>query len=85
MDQDSITQALQLFGLTGSPTREELEQKRRELLALWHPHRYANLTNNPRKYMQMYKKGEAMTKEVHAAYELLSAWLASKESNRVSE
>lgn len=26
--------------------------------------------------MQMYKKGEAMTKEINAAYELLVAWLA---------
>ncbi len=31
--------------------------------------------------MQMYKKGEAMTKEVNAAYELLVAWLASREGS----
>jgi DnaJ-domain-containing protein 1 len=79
MDQHSINQALQLFGLSASPTREELEQKHRELLATWHPPRYANLTNNPRKYMTMYKKGEAMTKEIEAAYELLSAWLSSRQ------
>ena len=41
----------------------------------WHPHRYANLTNNPTKYMQMYKKAEAMTKEVQAAYKLLKEYL----------
>ena len=70
-----------MFGLTEPLTREHLEQKCRELLMTWHPHRYASLTNNPRKYMQMYKKGEAMTKEVNAAYDLLAAWLASKESN----
>jgi len=46
----------------------------------WHPHRYASLTNNPRKYMQMYKKGEAMTKEVNAAYDLLAAWLEKANS-----
>ena len=74
-----LDEALQIFGFTASPTREQLEQKRTELLALWHPHRYANLTNNPRKYMQMYKKGEAMTKEVQAAYELLSAWLSQQQ------
>jgi hypothetical protein len=79
MDHDPINHALQLFGFTAPPTREELEQKRRELLATWHPPRYANLTNNPRKYMQMYKKGEAMTQEVLAAYDLLSAWLASRQ------
>ena len=47
--------------------REQLEHKRRDLLATWHPHRYANLTNNPKRYMQMYKKGESMTKEIQKA------------------
>jgi hypothetical protein len=75
-------EALQLFGFSSAPTRDALEQKRLELLSTWHPPRYANLTNNPRKYMQMYKKGEAMTKEVQAAYELLSAWLASAGEDR---
>jgi len=28
----------------------------------------------------MYRKGEAMTKAINAAYELLAAWLASRES-----
>ncbi len=73
-----IAQAFQVLGLTAPVTRERLEQKRQELLGTWHPHRYANLTNNPRKYMQMYKKGEAMTKEINAAYDLLAAWLARK-------
>ncbi len=30
--------------------------------------------------MQMYKKGETMTKEIAAAYELLSAWLDAAKS-----
>lgn len=80
MDRCAIDKALELLGLTEPVTREALEVKRRELLATWHPHRYANLTNNPRRYMQMYRKGEAMTKEIGAAYELLSAWLAAKAS-----
>ncbi|MGH7236796.1 MAG: hypothetical protein ACREIO_10475 [Nitrospiraceae bacterium] len=80
MTREDIERALAVFGLTEPVTRERLEQKRRELLMTWHPHRYANLTNNPRKYMQMYKKGEAMTKEVQAAYELLSAWLEKANS-----
>ncbi len=75
MKREDIDRALNVFGLTPSLTLERLEEKRRELLATWHPHRYANLTNNPRKYMQMYKKGEAMTKEINAAYEVLLAWL----------
>ncbi len=71
MNQDDLGKSLHLLGLTPPVTRQQLEDKRRELLATWHPHRYANLTNNPRKYMQMYKKGEAMTKEIQAAYDLL--------------
>jgi hypothetical protein len=80
MTQDAIHAALGLFGLTAPFSQEQLDQKRKELLALWQPHRNANLTNNPRKYMQMYKKGEAMTKEIQAAYDLLSAWLASQKN-----
>ncbi|MBI4400923.1 MAG: hypothetical protein HY581_04760 [Nitrospirae bacterium] len=83
MRQEDIDRALQVFGLTPPLTRERLEQKRRELLAMWHPHRYANLTNNPRKYMQMYKKGEVMTKEIHAAYEVLNAWLAARQKDEI--
>ncbi len=75
MAQEDIVRALHTFGLTEKPTREQLESRRKELLATWHPHRYANLTNNPRKYMQMYKKAEAMTKEIQAAYQVLAAWL----------
>lgn len=80
MEQADIDRAFRLFGLTEPITRELLDQKRRELLATWHPHRYANLTNNPRKYMQMYKKGEAMTKDILAAYALLVALLTDRET-----
>ena len=79
MDRHAIDKALELFGLPESLTREDLEARRRELLSTWHPHRYASLTNNPRRYMQMYKKGEAVTKEIGAAYDLLQAWLATKD------
>ena len=71
MNQDEIDRALQLFALIPPVSRQQVDEKRRELLATWHPHRYANLTNNPRRYMQMYKKAEAMTKEIQAAYEVL--------------
>ncbi len=73
--QEQIERALQVFGLTAPVTPDRLTQRYRELLVTWHPHRYANLTNNPRKYMQMYKKGEAMSKEVHAAYKMLLRWV----------
>jgi len=77
-DESAFASALALFNLSMPFTRETLEVRRRELLATWHPHRYANLTNNPRKYMHMYKKGESMTKEIGAAYALLDAWLRGR-------
>jgi len=80
MSQEDFTKALKLFELTESFTREVLDKKRQELLVTWHPHRYASLTNNPRKYMKMYKQGEAMTKEITAAYEVLLNRLEKKES-----
>ncbi len=82
MMREDVDRALQVLELDEQVTPEQLEEKRRHLLATWHPHRYANLTNNPRKYMQMYKKGEAMTKEVQEAYRILSAWLASGENSK---
>ncbi len=79
MKQEDLDHALHVFGLAHPLTHERLEEKRRELLATWHPPRYANLTNNPRKFMQMYKQGEVLTKEVQEAYRILTAWLASGE------
>ena len=77
---DSLAKALTLFELTEPFTREDLDKKKQDLLVTWHPHRYANLTNNPRKYMKMYTQAEAMTKEVNTAYELLVAHLEKKNS-----
>ena len=75
---ESLTKALALFELTEPFTREDLDRKSRELLLTWHPHRYAMVTNNPRKYMAKYTQAEAMTKEVNAAYELLVAHFEKK-------
>lgn len=80
MNQEAIDQALQLLSLTPPISRQQLDQRRLELLSTWHPHRYANLTNNPKRYMQMYKKGEVMTKDIQAAYDLLVAWLRNNQS-----
>ena len=71
MADESIDKALKLFELTPPVTQEQLNQRREQLLHIWNPHRFANLTNNPKKYMQMVKKGEAMTKEIEEAYRLL--------------
>ena len=76
---DSLVKALAIFELTEPFTREALDKKKQELLTTWHPHRYAMVTNNPRKYMAKYKQAEAMTKDIHAAYELLLARLEKKE------
>ena len=76
--QEDFDKALKLFELTEPFTREDLDGKKQELLVTWHPHRYANLTNNPRKYMKMYTQAEAMTKDIHAAYDLLVAHLEKK-------
>ncbi len=84
-EQEGIDHALAMFGLTPPLTRDHLEERRRELLATWHPHRYANLTNNPRKYMSMYRKGEAMTKAINAAYELLVAWLEGSQERMAGD
>jgi hypothetical protein len=57
-------------------TRDQLDERRRELLHIWSPHRLANQTNHPKKYMQMVKKGETMAKEIDKAYKVLKEWLA---------
>ena len=79
MTQADIEKALKLFELTEPFTREALEKKRQELLVTWHPHRYAMVTNNPRKYMAKYKQAETMTKDIHAAYALLIERLEKKD------
>ena len=81
-DQENVKQALEVFEVQEPLTVESLNERYRKLLLMWHPHRYANLTNNPQKYMEMYKKGEARTKDVHAAFKILKAWL-EKSNNQL--
>ncbi len=73
--------ALHLFNLTWPVTHEHLSQRYEEARRTWHPSRYAGLTNNPGKYMEMYKKGEAKTKEIHAAYQLILTHLNSQQQS----
>jgi hypothetical protein len=77
----TLEHALQLFNLTEPFTREVLMQRYEEARRIWHPARYAGLTNNPGKYMEMYKKGEAKTKEVQAAYQLLLNYLHTQDES----
>jgi hypothetical protein len=79
VSQEDVNHALELLGLTLPVTPETLARIRRVLLYTWNPARYSNLTNNPKKYMQAYKKAEEMTKLIEAAYTLLSATLESLE------
>jgi hypothetical protein len=73
--QKDVDHALKVLGLTLPVTSETLDRSRRVLLYTWDPARYANLTNNPKKYMEAYKKAEEMTKLVEAAHALLTALL----------
>ena len=75
VNQEDVTHALEILGLTLPVTPETLAQTRRALLDTWNPARYANLTNNPKQYMQAYKKAEEMTSLIEAAHALLSAVL----------
>ena len=80
-----IAHALEILELTLPITSEDLERAKRVQLYNWNPARYSNLTNNPKKYMQAYKKAEEMTKVVEAAYALLTAVLVPDESDDQSQ
>jgi hypothetical protein len=80
LKSENLEKALKLFELTEPFTREALDKKKKDLLTTWHPHRYAMVTNNPRKYMAKYKQAEAMTKDIHTAYALLIERLEKKET-----
>jgi hypothetical protein len=73
--QEDVNHALEVLGLTLPVTPEILARSRRVLLYTWNPARYSNLTNNPKKYMEAYKKAEEMTKLIEAAHALLTAVL----------
>ncbi len=75
----TVEEALKVFDLTRPFTRESLTQNYEKARRTWHPARYAGLTNNPGKYMEMYKKGEAKTKEIQTAYQLLLNYLATQQ------
>jgi len=81
--QEDVNHALEVLGLTLPVTPETLDRTKRVLLYTWNPARYANLTNNPKKYMQAYKKAEEMTKLIEAAHALLSAVLVPDDENAI--
>ena len=80
VSQEDVNHALEVLGLALPVTQDTLDQTRRALLHTWNPARYANLTNNPNQYMQAYKKAEAMTTLIEAAYALLTAVLIPEDA-----
>lgn len=78
---EEIIRALEVLGLALPVTTEDLERAKRVQLYTWNPSRYANLTNNPKKYMEAYKKAEEMTKLVEASYALLTAVLVPDDTS----
>jgi hypothetical protein len=83
VNQEDVTHALEILGLTLPVTPETLAQTRQALLHTWNPPHYSNLTNNPKQYMQAYKKAEEMTTLIEAAYALLSAVLVPDDQNAI--
>jgi hypothetical protein len=81
VSQEDVSHALEVLGLTLPVTPETLDRTRRVLLYTWNPARYSNLTNNPKKYMESYKKAEEMTKLIEAAHALLSAVLVPEDTS----
>ena len=80
VNQEDVNHALEIQGLTLPVTPETLNRTKRVLLYTWNPARYSNLTNNPKQYMQAYKKAEEMTKLIEAAHALLTAVLVPNET-----
>lgn len=81
VSQEDVNHALEVLGLTLPVAPETLDQTRRALLHTWNPARYSNLTNNPKQYMQAYKKAEEMTALIEASYTLLSAVLVPEDAS----
>ena len=77
----AISEAMQLLKLSAPFSQELLTQQYEEARRIWYPSRYAGLTNNPGKYMEMYKKGEAKTKEIEEAYRLLQTYLHTQSND----
>lgn len=77
VNHDELNQALETLGLSLPVSLAQLRAKRDELCHRWYPDRYANLTNNPKKYMQKFKQAEEMTSRIEAACRVVNEWLAA--------
>ena len=81
VNHDDLNQALDTLGLSLPVSLDQLVAKRRELLHTWYPARYANLTNNPKQYMKMFKQAEEMTRRIEAASCVVNEWLAAQSTS----
>ena len=80
-----VEYAMQLLSLKEPFTHEDLRHQYQEACRKWDPARYAGHTNNPGKYMQMYKKGETKTKEIQSAFKILHQFLEAKRTTQLFE
>ena len=81
----SVKNAMALLNLKEPFNHEDLLNQYQEACRKWDPARYAGHTNNPGKYMQMYKKGESKTKEIQSAFELLQQFLENPDTIKLPE
>ena len=81
----SFKSAMELLNLKEPFNRQILLNHYQEACRKWDPARYAGHTNNPGKYMQMYKKGESKTKEIQSAFELLQQFLEHPKTTKLPE
>lgn len=77
-----VKNAMHALHLKEPFTSEDLFHQYQEACRTWNPARYAGHTNNPGKYMQMYKKGESKTKEIQSAFEILQQFLETKRKTK---
>lgn len=69
-----VLDAMKTLNLEIPFSLDDLRKRYEQNCRIWDPARYAGHTNNPRQYMQMYRKGELKTKEIHSAFAILQAF-----------
>ncbi len=78
MDDRSIQELLDLFGLAPDFNINQLSRAYRDLVQVWHPDRFQN---NAR----LKQMAEEKTKEINAAYSILKRWHHRKGERRKEE
>ncbi len=81
INQSDLKHALETLGLSLPLTYDQLMTKRFEPLHRWYPARYANLSNNPKHYMQQFKQAKEMTCRVESASKVVNEWLRTQDTH----